>query len=225
MSLMATTQLGGGPARQRNNVRRVSGELVLVIGPPAVGKMTVGRAICAASDFRLFHNHHTIEPLLEIFGFGTPPFRVLDKEFRGRVVEEAAVHGVRLVFTFVWDLENEKSADYVRWLVAPYVDAGLRVSFVELYADLDTRLGRNGTEQRLAHKPSKRDRAWSDANVRELEASTMNTDPADPQPGDAVIAGFPHLRVDNTDLAPDEVAATVLAWLDTLPVGTDSRSG
>ena len=34
--------------------------LLLITGPPAVGKMTVGRAVAAQSDFRLFHNHHTI---------------------------------------------------------------------------------------------------------------------------------------------------------------------
>jgi hypothetical protein len=194
-----------------------AGELLLVIGPPAVGKMTVGRAICARSDFRLFHNHHTIEPLVEIFGFGTPPFRVLDREFRRRVIEEAAASSTRLVFTLVWDLENHDSAEGVLWWLAPYIDAGLRVAVVELYADLDTRLARNGTEQRLAAKPTKRDREWSDANVRDLERHRMNTDPADPQPGDAVIAGWPHLRVDNTDLTPDQVAERVLGWLDDLP--------
>ena len=193
-----------------------AGELILVTGPPAVGKMTVGRAICAASDFRLFHNHHTIEPLLEIFGFGTPPFRVLDREFRRRIIEEAAASDTRLVFTLVWDLENPDSAEGVRWLLAPYVDAGLRVSVVELFADLDTRLARNHTEQRLAAKPSKRDRDWSDANVRELERHRMNTDPSDPQPGDEVIGDFPHLRLDNTDLTPEETAVRVLDWLKTL---------
>ncbi len=46
----------------------------MVFGPPAVGKMTVGRAVAARSDFRLFHNHAVIEPLLEVFDYGTPPF-------------------------------------------------------------------------------------------------------------------------------------------------------
>ena len=45
--------------------------LVCVIGPPAVGKMTVGRAVCELTGFRLFHNHMSIEPLLGVFDFGT----------------------------------------------------------------------------------------------------------------------------------------------------------
>ena len=64
----------GGPRAGGYRPGMGDGELLLVIGPPAAGKMTVGRAVCERAGFRLFHNHHTIEPLLEIFGFGTPPF-------------------------------------------------------------------------------------------------------------------------------------------------------
>ncbi|MEP9363932.1 hypothetical protein ABLE68_13270 [Nocardioides sp. CN2-186] len=191
------------------------GELLLIIGPPAVGKMTVGRALCAVTDFRLFHNHHTIEPLLEIFGFGTPPFVVLNGEFRRRVIEEAAASGTRLVFTFVWNVDDQQDADEVRRLVAPYVDRGLPVSFVELYADLGTRLERNAGADRISEKKSKRDLAWSDAHVRELDAAhVMSTDPARPTPADAVLADFAHLRLDNSDLSPEDAAARIEAWLD-----------
>jgi hypothetical protein len=177
--------------------------------------MTVGRALCAVSDFRLFHNHHTIEPLLEIFGFGTPPFVVLNGEFRRRVIEEAAASGTRLIFTFVWNVEDQEDADEVRRLVSPYVDAGLRVSFVELYADLATRLERNTGEERISDKRSKRDLAWSDAHVRELDAAyVMNTRPGHRTPADALLAGFAHLRLDNTHLSPEAAAAEIAAWLE-----------
>ena len=191
-----------------------AGELLLIIGPPAVGKMTVGRAVCARMGFRLFHNHHTIEPLLEIFGFGTPPFVALNGEFRRRVIEEAATSGTRLIFTFVWNVEDAEDAAEVRRLIAPYVDAGLPVSFVELCADLPTRLERNVGETRIAAKKSKRDLAWSDAHVRELDASyVMNTRPDHWTPADEVLAGFPHLRLDNSHLSPEEAAAEIVAWL------------
>lgn len=42
-------------------------KLLLLFGDAAVGKMTVGQELCKITDFRLFHNHMTIEPVLEIF--------------------------------------------------------------------------------------------------------------------------------------------------------------
>ena len=87
--------------------------LLLIIGPPAVGKMTVGRAVADRSSFRLFHNHHTIEMLLDVFDYGTPAFRTLNSEFRRRVMEEAAASGADLVFTFVWGLDAAAEAEYL----------------------------------------------------------------------------------------------------------------
>jgi 2-phosphoglycerate kinase len=48
--------------------------LVFIVGPPAVGKMTVGFALAERTGLRLFHNHQTIELALNFFEFGTPPF-------------------------------------------------------------------------------------------------------------------------------------------------------
>jgi len=165
--------------------------LLLIIGPPAVGKMTVGREIAAQSDFRLFHNHHTIEPLVEVFGYGTAPFNVLNSEFRRRVFEEAAHHEVDLIFTFVWGLQDPADTAYVEQLVAPYEEAG-EVWVLELAADLETRLVRNRGESRLAAKPTKRDVDWSDGNVRSMETSQLSTDPtgSTPTPADEFLAGI-----------------------------------
>jgi hypothetical protein len=191
-----------------------AGELLVVIGPPAVGKMTVGRAIAAASAFRLFHNHHVIEPLAEIFGFDHPSFEKLKEAWRREVVEEAAATGTRLVLTLVWLVDEEGDAAIVRRIIAPYAGRSLRVSFLELLAPLETRLVRNVQDDRIAAKPSKSDLAWSDAHVRDVEERhRMNTDPERPSPADAVLAEHRHLRVDNTDLSPDQVAARVLDWL------------
>jgi hypothetical protein len=189
---------------------------MVIFGPPAVGKMTVGRAVCDRTDFRLFLNHHTIEPLSGIFGMDTPPFRTLTGEFRRRVVEEAAGSGVRLALTQVWNLAGAEDARWVSGLVAPYADAGLPVHFVELAADLETRLERNHAEDRLRAKPSKRDLVWSDAHLREREERfVMNTDPAVPLPGDSVLAAHRHLRLDNRSLAPEAAADRIVAWLGT----------
>lgn len=199
--------------------------LLLIVGPPAVGKMSVGRRIAERSDFRLFHNHHTIEPLVEVFGYGTPPFNILNGEFRRRVVEEAATHGVDLIFTYVWDMEDPGDTEAVSQLVEPYVDNHGQIAVVELYADLEARLVRNRGVSRLAAKPTKRDLTWSEANVRELESLTLNSDPSGARatPADSFLAQHPHLRLDTNDLTEDDAAETVLTWLAVLEA--DNQTG
>ena len=123
--------------------------------------------------------------------------------------EEAAADDTDLVFTLVWALDLPEDTAGIRTHLAPFVEAGRRIAMVELYADLDTRLDRNRTPYRLAEKKSKRDLEWSDDNVRGLERIQMNTDT--PSPADALIAEHPHLRIDNTDRAPEDVAAEILA--------------
>lgn len=188
------------------------GELMVVFGPPAVGKMTVGRAVCERTDFKLFLNHHTIEPLADVFGMDTAPFRTLTSEFRHRVVQEAAAAEVALMLTLVWNLGGVEDARWVGALISPYASAGLPVSFIELAADLETRLARNRGEDRLLAKPSKRDLAWSDAHVRQRESWAMNTDPTVALASDDLLTTHRHLRLDNSQ--PDSRAAVerIVAW-------------
>lgn len=184
--------------------------LLVIFGPPAVGKMTVGRAVAARSGFRLFHNHMTIEPLLEVFGYGTRAFTTLNGEFRRRVMEEAAAHGVDLIFTVVWALDRRADLREIR----AYVECFDEVAFVELRADLGTRLERNRTEERLLHKASKRDVEWSDGNVREMEERWQMTSAEGPLEAAELLERHPHLVLDTVGVPPEETAARIVAWLD-----------
>ena len=83
--------------------------LVMLVGPPAVGKMTVGHALAARTGLRLFHNHQTIDLVLRFFPFGTPPFQRLNGEFRRRIFEEVAASDLPgLIFTFVWAFDDPR---------------------------------------------------------------------------------------------------------------------
>ena len=186
--------------------------LLVIFGPPAVGKTTIGRAVAENSSFRLFHNHMTIEPLLETFGYGTPAFNTLNREFRRRVLEEAAGHDVDLIFSLVWALDSQD--DLVE--ITDYVGIFDRVAFVELRADLDTRLARNRTEERLLHKASKRDLEWSDENVRQMGAQWELTSAEGYHLAGELLAQHPHLVLDTVGVTPAESAASIIDWVDTL---------
>jgi hypothetical protein len=52
-------------------------KFIVVFGPPAVGKMTVGYELEKLTGFRLFHNHMTIELVLNFFDYEQPQFHRL----------------------------------------------------------------------------------------------------------------------------------------------------
>ena len=45
----------------------MSKTLVIILGPHAVGKMTVGQELAKITDLRLFHNHMSIELARKLF--------------------------------------------------------------------------------------------------------------------------------------------------------------
>ena len=186
--------------------------LLFVVGPPAVGKMTVGAAIAEITGLKLFHNHMTVEPILRLFEFGTPAFHRLVQSFRSQIFEEMAASDTPgLIFTYVWAFGEPGEAEAIDLYSAPFRDRGGRILFLELTASQEVRLQRNAGETRLAEKPSKRDLAWSDRNLRELDAQyRLNSD--------TEFAGRDdHLLVDNTDLSPEEVARQVVDYFGLTP--------
>jgi len=180
--------------------------LLFVIGPPAVGKMTVGQAIADRTGLRLFHNHLAIEPALRFFDFGTPPFHRLVEGFRASVLEEVAASDLPgLIFTYVWAFDHPEDHQAVRRYAAPFTSRGGAVHYVELQATQEERLRRNEGEFRLAEKPSKRDIASSRNGLLSLDTRyRLNS-----------VGEFDgradYFRLDNTHISPAEAADQIIA--------------
>ena len=176
-----------------------SRSLVIILGPPAVGKMSVGRQLARLTGFPLFHNHLSIEAVLPVFPFGSHPFKRLVSRFRNHMFEEVAASDLPgLIFTFVWSFDEPGSRDFVERLGSTFEAQHFRTLFVELWAPLEIRLQRNRTEERLMAKPSKRDLEASEARVRAAERLHRLTSDGD--------FPFPehHLFIDNTALSVAE---------------------
>ena len=77
-------------------------KIILICGPQAVGKMTVGEELTKITDLKLFHNHMTIEPLLKIFEHKSKEFKELNSLFRKQIFEKFAKSDkYGLIFTYV----------------------------------------------------------------------------------------------------------------------------
>ncbi len=63
-------------------------KFILIIGPQAVGKMTVGQELAKLLGYKLLYNHLTIDLLLNIFEYSSEQFKKLNKLFRMQIFEE-----------------------------------------------------------------------------------------------------------------------------------------
>lgn len=180
-------------------------KLVVIFGPPAVGKMTVGIKLAKLTGLKLFHNHLTIELVLNFFDFSSPQFNLLVGEFRRRILEEVAKSDLNgLIFTFVWAIELEKEREYIESFCDIFRRENADIYFVELEADLEERLRRNESELRLAEKPSKRNIESSRANlIHHEENYQLNTN-------DDFFYEENHLKINNTNLLPEEAARVII---------------
>jgi glycopeptide antibiotics resistance protein len=75
---------------------------------PAVGKLTVGLELAALTGFKVLHNHLTVCPLVAIFERSSPPYSRLLREFRVRMLEEAADAGIDLIATWAYPRDAEE---------------------------------------------------------------------------------------------------------------------
>ncbi|MBY0095566.1 AAA family ATPase [Mesobacillus maritimus] len=178
-------------------------KFVLIFGPQAVGKMTVGQELAQKTQLKLFHNHMTLELLSPIFGFGPETWRLSDL-FRFEVFKAVANSDLEgMIFTYVWAFNEKDDWAFVDKLCTIFEEKGAEIYFVELEADIDERKVRNKSPNRLAHKPSKRDLEWSDNELK----SSMNHYRLNSFAGEITRKNF--IKINNTNLGPKEVAVKI----------------
>lgn len=179
---------------------------VVIVGPPAVGKMTVGQALSDRTGFPLFHNHLPIEAVLPVFEFGSPEFNRLVSGLRRAMLREVKESDLRgLVYTIMFDFANPRETDFLGKLKSQFSPPAWRLVVAELEADLQTRLERNATPERLAAKPSKRDVDASRARLLAAEDRyQLNSSGTFPY--------AEHVKINNSTLMPEEAAAQIVEY-------------
>lgn len=184
-------------------------KLVIIFGPPAVGKMTVGQELEKLTGLKLFYNHMSLELVNKFFDFGTPHFRKLDKTIRFEIFKEIANSDIEgLIFTIVWAFNEQEDEEYIDEIIEVFQKRDPEVCLIELKTDLKIRLERNKHPHRLKHKPSKRDVAFSEKALLSSESMyRMNS-------FDGELPEKPIFKIDNNNLSPMEVAKKIKKQFD-----------
>ncbi|OCT13693.1 shikimate kinase [Paenibacillus pectinilyticus] len=178
-------------------------KFVLIFGPQAVGKMTVGHELEKITALKLFHNHMTIELLHPYFGFSAETWRLVDL-FRVEILEAVSKSDLDgMIFTYVWAFDLQSDWDFVHKICMIFESKGADVYFVELEASLEERVMRNTTPHRLEHKPTKRNVEHSEQDLRaSMEKYRLNSIEGE-------IKQENYVRINNEGLSPQDVASMI----------------
>ncbi len=184
-------------------------DLIIITGPQAVGKMTVGLEIEKKIGYKLFHNHMTIEPVVKLFDYGSKEAQHLIRLFREEIFNSMMTSGNQgYIFTYVWAFNEESDNNYIKNLIQKFEDKGNRVLIVELESDVDTRINRNDTELRLNEKPTKRNVEWSKNDIIEsMKKYRLNSYAGE-------ITHPNYLRINNENLEATVVADKIIKYFD-----------
>lgn len=183
-------------------------KLVIIYGPPASGKMTVGMELEKSTGLKLLHNHMTIELVRKFFEFGTREFERLDKAIRFEIFREVAQSQLPgIIFTMVWAFNEAEDKEYIMDILDTF---GPETScyFVELNAPIDVRLQRNRDEFRLLHKPSKRDLELSEQSLLQSEKNFRMIS------GEKEIQGIEILKIDTSKVSPIKAVKKIKHYIN-----------
>lgn len=174
-------------------------KLVMLYGPPAVGKFTVGKELAKLLSASLFHNHLTYD-----LATGLLP---ADSSFevRRRFACRLRLSAIALLFEFdhrdvitTFCYSGPKDDWYVNALEALCADHRTTPYFVELKARNDQLIDRVENADRRAF--GKVNRCAQLAAILQECAYTVS------------IRADNHISIDTSELSPHDAAVTIVAW-------------
>lgn len=173
--------------------------LLFIFGPPASGKMTVGREIMRRTGYSFFFNHVTVPAARAIFPKRHAPqyeeaYHDLLKDLRIAGIKAAVKSDLDTIFTLAYSGSVDDA--FVRHIITIVTKKGGQVDFIQLQAPNETLYERVTDPNRtLLGKVDSQDRLKDLLSNRDLHAS---------MPLDNV------LKIDTTLSSPEESAATII---------------
>lgn len=191
-------------------------EFIILTGPQAVGKMTVGIEIEKKRDAKLLFNHQTIDLFANFLDYTKDTFRLSEmirKELFKAFTENKATNKVKgIIFTVVIAFDLEEDWQALEEWIGLFHKADANLYFVELETSVEERLLRNTNADRLEAKPSKRNLAFSEHDLLTTHARhRLNSREGEVEKRLPMVH---YMRIDSTDLSSVETAEYIVKWME-----------
>ncbi|MAG02849.1 hypothetical protein CMI42_05925 [Candidatus Pacearchaeota archaeon] len=169
-------------------------KLIVIYGPPAIGKLSVANELSKITGYKIFHNHLTNDLIETILEFGTEAFFDFNDKLRLELLEKAAKEKVRgVIFTFCYG--NPMDDKWVRELIKRIKKHNSKIYFVQLF-----------TEKSILYKRVKnisRKEFGKIRSIKKLKESLSKWELLTP------IPFVDNLTINNSKLSPRKVAQQI----------------
>ena|SRR3989344_459221 len=176
-------------------------KLIVLYGPPAVGKLTVARELAKLTGLTIFHNHLTVDFLDPLIGYGTKGFFKLLNRIRLDVLETASKNNNHPGFILTWVYAKGEDDDFVKEVTETVEGNGGMIYWIRLFCD-EAELMKRVTQ------PSRHEFG----KITTAEGLKKNLEEADLT---AAVPGERSLEIDTTNLLPIEAAKKIKGIIDT----------
>lgn len=181
-------------------------EIIIIFGPPAVGKMTVGQEVCKLNNYALLYNHKTIDLVEQIFEFGSEHFNKLNRKIRIDILKEVAKSNLKgIVLTKNWRFNVKEDNLFISQILKIFEETNSKVFFIELEADIEIRVTRNKTENRLSSKPTMINQSKEFIYNEEDKFISNTTETDNKLPN--------HIKINNSHLSAEETAKKIIKFI------------
>lgn len=170
-------------------------KLIVIHGPPAAGKHTVGQRLAELTGYKFFYNHLTVDVVRAIFDDADKRRHDLLFRLRNDTINEAARYGLDTIFTMAYT-DEPHSRQFVRDMTAAVTQYDGTIHYVRLDAPNDLLYERAGNASRhQLRKPTDPEHIRTYVTTRETR---VNID------DDTLV-------LDTSKLTPDESAHAIIA--------------
>lgn len=172
-------------------------KLLFLYGPPAVGKLTIAKELEQKTGYKLLHNHLIVNPIAEIFPFENPANRMLVREFRIRILEEAVKNGINLIATF--GIAGNNPFSHIFDVVNTIEGNHGKICLVHLTASKEVLLSRVEDQFRKEHGKNLSKEKLEE--ILEYDKDTFDK-----------YSKKEHLTVDTSELSPEDSVKKILDY-------------
>lgn len=169
-------------------------KLIFIYGPPAVGKLTVAKALESLTGIPLADNHSLLNPVAKVFGWDHPERERLGRSFRLEFFQAAARANKSMITTFGGG--GETFDDFIKDVCKVVKAEGGEVVFVRLLAPKEVLFERVRHDSRERHAKMR--------TIEELEEKISRT----PDICAKALVGE-HLEMDTSEHLPDHMAKMI----------------